>query len=130
MDKRTFLKNIGALGLFPLTDQLHYEEADSKLIDTADYNESDFWKLVRSQYNLHPDFINLESGYYNIIPKPTLAKQIEHIKRINLEGSFYMRNNRFEDKSMVTNELSKVVNCPPENLIITRNRNIFKFNKV
>ena len=47
MDKRTYLKNIGALGLFPLTDQLHNEEADSKLIYTADYNESDFWKLVR-----------------------------------------------------------------------------------
>ena len=121
MDKRTFLKNIGALGLFPLTDQLHYEEADSKLIDTADYNESDFWKLVRSQYNLHPDFINLESGYYNIIPKPTLAKQIEHIKRINLEGSFYMRNNRFKDKATVTDQLSKLVNCPSENLVITRN---------
>ena len=61
MDKRTFLKNIGALGLFPLTDQLHYEEADSKLIDTADYNESDFWKLVRSQYNLPVSYTHLRA---------------------------------------------------------------------
>ena len=121
MNKRNFLKNIGAIGLLPLTNQSYFDNRETFLFDTNSYNESDFWKLVRSQYNLHPDFINLENGYYNIIPKPTLAKQIEHINRINLEGSFYMRNNRFEDKSMVTNELSKVVNCPPENLIITRN---------
>ena len=25
-------------------------------------HEDEFWQVVRSHYNLHPDFINLESG--------------------------------------------------------------------
>ena len=53
MDKRT-LKNIGVLGLLPFGDQLYYDKADAKLIDTTNYNESNFWKLVRSQYNCIP----------------------------------------------------------------------------
>ena len=31
-----------------------------------------------------------------------------------------MRNNRFKDKA-TTDQLSKLVNCPSENLVITRN---------
>ena len=91
------------------------------LLNTENLSDNDFWKLVRSQYDLHPDFINLESGYYNIIPKPTLKKQIEHIKRVNLEGSFYMRKSRFKDKSTITSELANFVGCNSKNLVITRN---------
>ena len=91
------------------------------LLNTENLSDNDFWKLVRSQYDLHPDFINLESGYYNIIPKPTLKKQIEHIKRVNLEGSFYMRKSRFKDKSTITSELANFVGCDSKNLVITRN---------
>ncbi|MEK9613815.1 MAG: aminotransferase class V-fold PLP-dependent enzyme, partial [Flavobacteriaceae bacterium] len=67
------------------------------------------------------NFINLESGYYNIIPQPTLKKNIEHMKRVNLEGSYYMRNHRFKDKEDITHKLGAVVGCSGNELIITRN---------
>jgi len=76
---------------------------------------------VRGQYKLHPDFINLESGYYNIIPTPTLEKHVKHIKRVNLEGSFYMRQHRFKDKGFVTAKLASITGCAAKNLIVTRN---------
>jgi len=69
MKKRTFIKNLSALTLAPLVP--FKKDLDSKnQIDfpVKPIDEDDFWSLVRSQYKLHPDFINLESGYYNIIP--------------------------------------------------------------
>ena len=123
MKKRDFIKTFGAIGLIPFSQNIRYDSLNKieNLLNTENLSDDDFWKLVRSQYDLHPDFINLESGYYNIIPKPTLKKQIEHIKRVNLEGSFYMRKSRFKDKSTITSELANFVGCNGKNLVITRN---------
>ena len=123
MKKRDFIKTFGALGLIPFSQNIRYDSLNKieNLLNTENLSDDDFWKLVRSQYDLHQDFINLESGYYNIIPKPTLKKQIEHIKRVNLEGSFYMRKSRFKDKSTITSELANFVGCNSKNLAITRN---------
>lgn len=123
MKKRDFIKTFGAIGLIPFSQNIRYDSLNKieNLLNTENLSDNDFWKLVRSQYDLHQDFINLESGYYNIIPKPTLKKQIEHIKRVNLEGSFYMRKSRFKDKSTITSELANFVGCNGKNLVITRN---------
>lgn len=123
MKKRDFIKRFGALGLIPFSQSIRYTSLNKleNLLNTENLSDNDYWKLVRSQYDLHPDFINLESGYYNIIPKPTLKKQIEHIKRVNLEGSFYMRKSRFKDKSTITSELANFVGCDSKNLVVTRN---------
>ena len=123
MKKRDFIKRFGALGLIPFSQSIKYTSLNKieNLLNTENLSDNDYWKLVRSQYDLHPDFINLESGYYNIIPKPTLKKQIEHIKRVNLEGSFYMRKSRFKDKSTITSELANFVGCDSKNLVVTRN---------
>ncbi len=123
MKKRDFIKRFGALGLIPFSQSIRYTSLNEieNLLNTENLSDNDYWKLVRSQYDLHPDFINLESGYYNIIPKPTLKKQIEHIKRVNLEGSFYMRKSRFKDKSKITSELANFVGCDSKNLVVTRN---------
>ena len=123
MDKRSFIKNLGALGVLPFSDKLLGQESNDNLrLEEYQWNtEDEFWELVRNQYELHPDFINLESGYYNIIPKPTLEHQIKHIKRVNLEGSYYMREHRFKDKDRITGVLAKTVGCSSESLVITRN---------
>jgi len=75
MNKREFLKNVSlaAVGL-PLINTSFantlktYEHLSPKQIAS----EEDFWLQVRKDYSLKPDYINLESGYYNIIPNPTL----------------------------------------------------------
>ena len=124
MKKRTFLKNLGIASfapLLPIHNSSLQTESESIVLPNHFDNDEVFWKVVRSQYELHPDFINLESGYYNIIPKPTLEQHFEHIKRVNLEGAYYMRKHRFEDKDRITTQLAKIVGCDRKNLVITRN---------
>lgn len=123
MKKRDFIKNLGVLGVLPFSGELFHSTSslNRELNDLQWDTEDEFWELIRGQYELHPDFINLESGYYNIIPKPTLEHQIKHLKRVNLEGSYYMREHRFKDKDRITGVLADTVGCPAESLIITRN---------
>ena len=104
---------------------LSYKNYNEKLnVDLSarkNLDEEDLWKDIRKDYLLKKEYVNLENGYYCFIPQPTLNKHIEHIKRINLEGSFYMRNHRDKDNRATALRLSKLVNCESDELAITRN---------
>ena len=124
MDKRNFIKtlSLGALGA-PI-----YTSSFGKALESLQHmsaeelaTDSDFWEKVRQDYKLKPDYINLESGYYNIIPTPTLNKLMEHIQMVNYEGSYYMRTVQWDNKKRMTEKLAKVVGCSSKNVIITRN---------
>ena len=124
MKKRDFIKK---LSLTALSTPLSAYGLNTRLKDYAHlpadklYSTEDFWLKIRQDYDLKPDYINLESGYYNIIPKPTLNSLIEHVKMVNQEGSYYMRTVQWDNKKSMTKKLATVVGCSPKNLIITRN---------
>ena len=84
-------------------------------------NDDELWKTVRSHYTLKDDYINLESGYYNIIPEPILDHFIKHVKHVNIEGSYYMRYDLNKNKQRVTKELAKLVGSTHDQIAITRN---------
>ena len=81
----------------------------------------DFWLKVRKDYNLKPDYINLENGYYNIIPTPTLEALKKNIDLVNYEGARYMRTVQWENKDRMVAKVAGVINAKPQNVILTRN---------
>lgn len=123
MKKRTFIKSFGAFSLIPFFNIPSEVFDETSSIDSLKKisEEKELWETVRSHYKLNPDYINLESGFYNIIPSPTLNSFIDHVKRINYEGSFYMRNYLEKDKEEITDSLATLVGCKKDELIITRN---------
>lgn len=124
MNKRSFIKNatltgIGAtLGMDTLAALFETKKHSSAAALAAD---DQFWNQIRSQYMLKPDYINLENGFYNFIPQPTLEKYIQHIRDINYQGSYYMRTVQRDNKKRMAAKLAAVAGCSPEELIITRN---------
>ena len=122
MDKRRFIKSLGALSFSPLifANELTDFKPISKTLQFIN-NEDKLWKTVRSHYTLKEEYINLESGYYNIIPNPILEHFINHVKHVNIEGSFYMRKDLNKNKDRVTNELANLVGSSPNQIAITRN---------
>jgi selenocysteine lyase/cysteine desulfurase len=124
MNKRSFLKNatltgIGAsLGMDALAALFETKKNSSAAALAAD---DKFWNQIRTQYMLKPDYINLENGFYNFIPQPTLEKYIQHIRDINYQGSYYMRTVQRDNKKRMAAKLAAVAGCSPEELIITRN---------
>ena len=122
MEKRQFLKRIGQAALvspfFTMGLQarsIYNEEPYPK------DNDSEFWIRIRKDYALKPDYINLENGYYNFTPQPTLHKFIEHVKIVNYEGSHYMRTVQWDNKNKIAARLANLVGVHPDELIITRN---------
>ena len=124
MQKREFLKGLTGLGLStPLTFN-HLDELMSSighLSDDALATHEDFWLKIRADYRLKSDYINLENGFYGIMPKYIEDHYIDHLKEINFQGSYYMRTVQMKNKKTSAARLSKMAGCLPEELIITRN---------
>jgi selenocysteine lyase/cysteine desulfurase len=124
MDKRTFLKNAGLLGLGSM---LSLENLSALVAGVAHRSttelaqDEDFWAAIRKGYRLKPDYINLENGYYCFMPDQLLEKFIDHVRAVNYQGSYYMRTVQFENKNAMAAKLATLAGCPAGELIITRN---------
>jgi selenocysteine lyase/cysteine desulfurase len=55
------------------------------------------------------------------MPQQTLERQIEHLRYVNYEGSYYMRNWRVKTKELVAGKVAEIVGCTAEEVAITRN---------
>lgn len=98
-----------------------WEPLSETLREPYPEGEDDFWDRIRKDYRLNPDYINLENGYYNIIPTPTLQKFMEHVSEVNYQGSYYMRTVQWDNKKRIADRLAAMLNCPEGTLILTRN---------
>ena len=122
MDKRNFIKTLGALSVSSLVSASELTKIKS-VSNSLPKNISDeeLWATIRSHYTLKDDYINLESGYYSIIPNPVLEHFIKHVRHVNIEGSYYMRNDLKKNKDRVISELADLVGSTSDQIAITRN---------
>ena len=104
------------LFFYPEIEDLSAEDIESK-----PSTGQDFWEEVRGQYALTSDFINLESGYYNIVPSPTLEKLKTHMTYVNTRGAYYMRTEQEKDRKTTARALSDFLGVDPRTAILTRN---------
>jgi selenocysteine lyase/cysteine desulfurase len=81
----------------------------------------EYWAVVRSGYRLKPDYINLENGYYCIVPQETLEKYIDHARHVNYQGSYYMRTVQLDNKHRAAARLAKLIGAQENEVILTRN---------
>jgi selenocysteine lyase/cysteine desulfurase len=124
MNKRRFLRTgaLAGLGIALGWDAMasEFQSVASRSAESLAADEL-FWRTIREKYLLKPDYINLENGYYNFIPQPTLERYIQHIRDVNYQGSYYMRTVQWENKKKMAAKLSAIAGCGADELIITRN---------
>ncbi len=120
MNKRQFLKTIAASSISTSVLAKRLTRFENQTIEEIARNE-DYWAEIRHGYNIKPNYINLENGYYCIVPRETLDNFIGHVKELNYQGSYYMRTRQFDDKTEIRKRLAGLVGCSYEELIITRN---------
>lgn len=124
MQKRAFLKAItlGGLGLpqigKSMTKLIPSQPNVSPTLLAADES---YWEKIRAMYRLKPEYINLENGYYNILPEATLNHYLNLIKEVNYHGAFYMRTRQFNERAEQNNLIANFVGCDPTEIVLTRN---------
>ena len=120
MNKREFLRTMGGASLGVLLgDRVWAQYAQVPPSSLAP--DERFWALIRQQYRLTPDYINLENGYFSMQARPVLEAFVGRVREVNYEASHYMRTRQFDDKLAARSQLAAMGGCSPEELIITRN---------
>lgn len=124
MDKRTFLKNLMGASLATTPFYKEIQKLSEHYSWQSNYEfaqNDDFWAKIRKDYLLKPEYINLENGYYCMLPQPTLERYLERIREVNYQASYYMRTVQWENKSKSATALAELAHCGSDELIITRN---------
>lgn len=124
MDKRAFIKRFSLLTMagLPAIEALASEfKMVSHLPPDELAQDEKFWAKIREGYNLKTEYINLENGYYCMMPEETLDHYLEFVKYINKEASHYMRTMMNKNKLIIREKLAKLAGCETEELIVTRN---------
>ena len=124
MDKRTFIKRFSLLTMagLPAIEALASEfKTVSHLPPDELAQDEKFWAKIREGYKLKAEYINLENGYYCMMPEETLDHYLESVKYVNLEASHYMRTIMNKNKLIIREKLAKLAGCEVEELIVTRN---------
>ena len=126
MEKRVFLKNMALLSGFVSLDS-PVNKIEELLVYAKDKNPADlaidevYWAKYRKLYRLNPAHINLESGYYNILPEEILEQHIKHIREVNLQGAYYMRTAQVANREKATSQVAELMGCSAKELTLTRN---------
>lgn len=124
MQKREFIKTLALAGIsLPLaaknTDEIFYKFHNYSVSQMA--NDEEFWSTLRSGFKLKTEYINLENGYYSMMPQAILNEYIAEIKSLNFHASYYMRKKMTDDKIAVRQNLAKYIKCNFNEIIVTRN---------
>jgi selenocysteine lyase/cysteine desulfurase len=126
MEKRVFLKNMALLTGYAGTGG--YSKKIQGLLDYAKLkspkdlaDDEVYWSQYRKLYRLKYEYINLESGYYNILPEEILEQYIQHIREVNLQGAYYMRTAQVANREKATSQVAELMGCSVKELTLTRN---------
>jgi len=126
--RRHFVKNIsglalGAAGMVTfnpgLAEVIEDFQPSSERTDFT--TNEDFWYQVRKAFRQSPHFINLESGYFSPQPLEVMGSQIDNIKMVNEEASFYMRRRQTKEMLEVKKNLASFSGVSHEEIVVTRN---------
>jgi len=130
MNRRFFVHHLGKLAIAPSALQLtagFWEElaaANRKLAHLpAKQLASDeaYWEIIRQAYNVSPNFINLENGYFSLQAQEVMEAQFQNIRMINEAPAFYMRREQWHDRERIRRRLAGFAGVDPEEIAILRN---------
>jgi isopenicillin-N epimerase len=82
--------------------------------------DEDFWRAVARRYRVSPDFINLENGYYGIMPEPVRRAYHRNVDRLNELNSRLLRTTYKPRAEEVRRRVAAVAGVPAEEIALTR----------
>ena len=97
-----------------------YGLANAQPLTAVSPSDEKFWGNVAAQYQVSPDIVNLENGYYGIMTKSVLAEYRLNIEKLNLNNSLYLRTSYDDDMAAIAAQIAKLAGVLPEEIAITR----------
>ena len=82
--------------------------------------DESFWKSVAQQYTLTDDFVNLENGYYGIMPDPVRRAFHNNVDRLNEQNSHLLRKTYKPESEQIRERIASLVGARTEEIALTQ----------
>ncbi|WP_326640819.1 aminotransferase class V-fold PLP-dependent enzyme [Streptosporangium sp. NBC_01755] len=79
-----------------------------------------FWNTVARQYRVSRDFVNLENGYYGIMPEPVRRAYHRNTDHLNEVSSYLLRNTYKGQADQVRKRIATMLGVSMEEIALTR----------
>jgi isopenicillin-N epimerase len=122
-DRRAILKGLAVAAVAPLAaPALAAEGLPKPPIGSAAAIATDkvFWDAVRGLYAVTTDVVNLENGYWGLMPEPVRREFIRQADMVNYQNSYYARQHAGADFEVVRARVAEAVGAAPEEIALTR----------
>jgi len=79
------------------------------------------WRPIAAQYDVTPDMVNFENGYWGVMAKPVLDAFIRNTAKVNRDNSWYARRSYFSDIEPIHARLADFLGAGRDEVVFTRN---------
>ncbi|MFC7640643.1 aminotransferase class V-fold PLP-dependent enzyme [Streptosporangium lutulentum] len=82
--------------------------------------DESFWGTVTRKYRVSPDFVNLENGYYGIMPEPVRLAYHRNVDHLNELNSHLLRTTYKAQADAVRQRIATLLGVSTEEIALTR----------
>ena len=79
-----------------------------------------FWRAVTRQYRVSPDFVNLENGYYGIMPEPVRRAYHRNVDLLNEQNSYLLRTTYKPEADQIRQRVAEALGASGDEIAFTR----------
>jgi isopenicillin-N epimerase len=125
VSRRTFLSSAGLAGAALaapagglLAQSPPLQRPGGGALDVA--RDEDYWGRVAAQYRINDSVINLEAGYWGVMPVPVHEAYLRHVDRVNRDNSYYARTAYGADLAAVRGRVAAFLGVGIDEIAFTR----------
>ncbi|HAE28298.1 MULTISPECIES: aminotransferase class V-fold PLP-dependent enzyme [Hyphomonas] len=79
------------------------------------------WRPIVAQYDVTPDIVNFENGYWGLMAKPVLEAFIRNTEKVNRNNSWYARRDYYADIQPIHARIADFLGAGADEIVFTRN---------
>ncbi|WP_243794826.1 aminotransferase class V-fold PLP-dependent enzyme [Saccharopolyspora gloriosae] len=82
--------------------------------------DEEFWRRVAQRYTVSDEFINLENGYYGIMPDTVRRAFHDNVDRLNAQNSHLLRNAFKPESEKIRERIAALLGAQTEEIALTQ----------
>ncbi|MEZ5984759.1 MAG: aminotransferase class V-fold PLP-dependent enzyme [Hyphomonas sp.] len=79
-----------------------------------------FWRTIAAHYDVTPDVVNFENGYWGLMAKPVMEAFFRNTEKVNRNNSWYARRDYYADIQPIHQRLADFLGAGADEIVFTR----------
>ncbi|MGW3352190.1 aminotransferase class V-fold PLP-dependent enzyme [Nonomuraea rubra] len=120
LSRRSVIGGLGALTALPRDAAAAAVTAPPGVAPEELARDERFWATVAGQFHVSPDFVNLENGYYGIMPEPVRRAYHRNVDHLNERSSHLLRTSYKPQADKVRDRIAALLGVARNEIALTR----------